>query len=43
MIETGSLDTRCDIGQRVIRLLGSSIWLDNSYSRLPVDAGTSEG
>ena len=43
MIENESLDTRCDKGQRITRLHSSSIWFDNSYHRLPVDAETGEG
>ena len=43
MIENESLDTRCDVGQRVTRLRNSSIRLDNSYHKLPVDAETDEG
>ena len=36
MIETVSLDTRCDVGQRIIRLLNSSIRLDISYKGKPL-------
>ena len=43
MIENESLDTRCDMGQRVTRLHSSSIRLDNSYHKLPVDAENGEG
>ena len=43
MVEIESLDTRYDMGQRVTRLHSSSIRLDNSYHKLPVDAETGEG
>ena len=43
MIENESLDTRFDMGQRVTRLRNSSIRLDNSYHKLPVDAENGEG
>ena len=43
MIEKESLNTRCDIGPRITRLSSSSIWFDNSYHRLPVNAETGEG
>ena len=43
MIENKSLDTRCDMGHRVTRLRTSSIRLDNSYHKLPVDAENGEG
>ena len=36
MIETVSLVTRCDVGQRIIRLLNSSIRLDNSNKGKPL-------
>ena len=36
MIETVSLVTRCDVGQRIIRLLNSSIRLDISYKGKPL-------
>ena len=43
MVEIESLDTRFDIGQHVTRLRNSSIRLDDSYHKLPVDAENGEG
>ena len=44
MIENESLDTHCDMGLGyVTRLRNSSIRLDNSYHKLPVDAENGEG